>query len=274
MHLSYCKGKVLLRPSFSQSSCGMGNEVRGSIVSSKSTESNKKIFSAIKDNLVYRKSMNSVSANWPCETSLLMLLQVSCNMQNSIIITVENWHKPFRIKYWEQQVKYHLPNMINSKYYSKEVSLNLLCGAHRGSCQSLLSSVPFPLSLCGLLAKIKCSISWSLDASSLWGLYPALAAGWAQRPPSSFPSVTTIIPALEESWQLWGARSPLTCLVTAEMRWPELLLFQKAGGPSLFGMGVFAVWLVGLVLLYRMPENKTKKTTPHLSITGEFFFFS
>jgi len=77
----------------------MGNEVRGSIVSSKSTESNKKIFSAIKDNLVYRKSMNSVSANWPCETSLLMLLQVSCNMQNSIIITVENWHKPFRIKY-------------------------------------------------------------------------------------------------------------------------------------------------------------------------------
>lgn len=77
----------------------MGNEVRGSIVSSKSTGSNKKIFSAIKDNLVYSKGMNSVSANWPSETTLLMLLQVSCNMQTSIIITVENWHRPFRIMY-------------------------------------------------------------------------------------------------------------------------------------------------------------------------------
>lgn len=86
--------QVLLGPSFSESTSCMGNKVRGSIVSSKSAGSNKKIFSAIKDNLVYSKGMNSVSANRPWETTLL--IQVSCNMQNSIIITAENWAWTFQ----------------------------------------------------------------------------------------------------------------------------------------------------------------------------------
>lgn len=73
----------------------MGGKVSGSI-STKSAGNNKKIFSAIKDNLVYCKSKKSVSANWPCENSLLMLLEVSRNMQNSVIRTVENWVQTFQ----------------------------------------------------------------------------------------------------------------------------------------------------------------------------------
>lgn len=73
----------------------MGGKVSGSI-STKSAGNNKKIFSAIKDNLVYCKSEKSVSANWPCENSLLMLLEVSRNMQNSVIRTVENWVQTFQ----------------------------------------------------------------------------------------------------------------------------------------------------------------------------------
>lgn len=114
IHLSYLKSKVLHRASFSQSSWCMSNKVRGFIVSFKSSGSNKNIFSVIKDNLVYKKGTNSVSVSWPCETMLLMLLQASCYMQTSFTITVENWHRPSRIIYEEQQPKYHLPNMINS----------------------------------------------------------------------------------------------------------------------------------------------------------------
>lgn len=197
IHLSYLKSKVLHTASFSQSSCCMSNKVRGFIVSFKSRGSNKNVFSVIKDNLVYSKGTNSVSANWPCETMLLMLLQASCYMQTSIIITVENRHRPFRIMYEEQQFKYHLPNLINSKYYSKEVCLNLFCRAHRSSAAASCFYPQSPPHYCFLAFGLRSSVvpvkSWHL--LSLGTLLP-----WQQGGVSDllalFHLLTTIIQAL------------------------------------------------------------------------------
>lgn len=157
----------------------MSNKVRGFIVSFKSRGSNKNTFSVIKDNLVYSKGTNNVSANWPCESMLLMLLQASCYMQTSITITVENWHRPFRIMYEEQQLKYHLPNVINSKYYSKEVCLNLFFRVHSFSAAASCFYHQSPSHYCFLAFGLRSSVvsvkSWHL--LSLGTLLPWQWAG-------------------------------------------------------------------------------------------------